>query len=63
MGAHARHRSPEKAWRGLTAILVQRNQREVFYLLEAPSKEAAIVVYREAHGLAADEIVEVKLSS
>ncbi|UCC85638.1 MAG: DUF4242 domain-containing protein [Anaerolineales bacterium] len=32
----------------------------VFCLAEAPSKEAAEAVHREAHGLAADEIVEVK---
>jgi len=32
----------------------------VFCLSEAPSKEAAEAVHREAHGLAADEIIEVK---
>lgn len=32
----------------------------VFCLAEAPSKEAADAVHREAHGLAADEIIEVK---
>lgn len=32
---------------------------EVFCLVHAPSKEAAIQVHREAHGLLADEIVEV----
>ena len=32
----------------------------VFCLCEAPSKEAAEAVHREAHGLVADEIVEVK---
>ena len=31
----------------------------VFCLCEAPSKEAAEAVHREAHGLVADEIVEV----
>jgi hypothetical protein len=29
-------------------------------LVEAPSKEAAESVHREAHGLLADEITEVK---
>lgn len=29
-------------------------------LCEAPSKEAADAVHREAHGLVADEIIEVK---
>jgi len=33
---------------------------QVFCLIEAPNKEAAIAVHREAHGLVADEIVEVR---
>lgn len=33
---------------------------KVFCLCEAPNKEAAATVHREAHGLVADEIVEVK---
>jgi hypothetical protein len=33
---------------------------EVFCLAEAPNKEAAEAVHREAHGLMADEITEVK---
>jgi len=33
---------------------------KVFCLVEAPNKEAAESVHREAHGLLADEIVEVK---
>ncbi len=32
----------------------------VYCLVEAPSKEAAETVHREAHGLVADEIVEVQ---
>jgi Protein of unknown function (DUF4242) len=32
----------------------------VFCLVEAPSKEAAEAVHREAHGLVADEITEVR---
>ena len=32
----------------------------VFCLIEAPSKEAAIAVHREAHGLVADDLIEVK---
>lgn len=35
----------------------------VFCLAEAPSKEAAEAVHREAHGLTADEIIEVKEGS
>ena len=32
---------------------------KVFCLVEAPNKEAAIAVHREAHGLVADSIIEV----
>jgi hypothetical protein len=32
----------------------------VFCLVEAPDAESAVTVHREAHGLVADEIVEVK---
>jgi hypothetical protein len=33
---------------------------EVFCLVEAPDKEAAEAVHREAHGLLADELTEVE---
>jgi hypothetical protein len=33
---------------------------KVFCLVEAPNKEAAETVHREAHGLLADEIIEVQ---
>jgi len=33
---------------------------KVFCLVDAPSKEAAEAVHREAHGLVADSITEVK---
>jgi hypothetical protein len=33
---------------------------KVFCLIEAPSKEAAVAVHKEAHGLVADTLVEVK---
>jgi hypothetical protein len=36
---------------------------KVFCLVEAPSKEAAAAVHREAHGLVADDIIEVKEGS
>jgi hypothetical protein len=36
------------------------NSGKVFCLVEAPDKEAAIAVHREAHGLLADEIIEVQ---
>ena len=32
----------------------------IFCLSEAPNKEAAVAVHREAHGLVADEIMEVE---
>jgi Protein of unknown function (DUF4242) len=36
------------------------NNGRVYCLVEAPSMEAAAETHREAHGLVADEIVEVK---
>ncbi len=36
---------------------------KVFCLVEAPSKEAAAAVHGEAHGLLADEIIEVQEGS
>lgn len=33
---------------------------KVFCLIEAPDKESAVAVHREAHGLIADELIEVK---
>ncbi len=36
---------------------------DVFCLFDAPSAEAAEAVHREAHGLMADEIVEVEEGS
>jgi len=32
---------------------------QVFCLIDAPDKEAAIAVHREAHGLVADDLIEV----
>jgi Nickel responsive protein SCO4226-like len=39
---------------------VDEETGKVFCLIEAPSKEAAVAVHREAHGLVADRIVEVR---
>ena len=39
------------------------NTGKVFCLIEAPNKEAAIAVHQEAHGLLADEIIEVQEGS
>ncbi|MCH7745142.1 MAG: DUF4242 domain-containing protein [Chloroflexi bacterium] len=36
---------------------------KIFCLVDAPNKEAANAVHREAHGLVADEIVEVNEGS
>jgi hypothetical protein len=33
---------------------------KVFCLIEAPNKDAAIAVHREAHGLVADSLTEVR---
>lgn len=38
---------------------VNEDTGTIFCLCEAPNKEAAIAVHREAHGLLADEIMEV----
>ncbi len=36
------------------------DQGSVFCLVEAPNAEAAVTVHEKAHGLVADEIVEVE---
>lgn len=36
------------------------SQGKIFCLVEAPSAEEAVRVHKEAHGLVADEIYEVK---
>lgn len=38
---------------------VDESTGRIFCLVEAPSKEAAMAVHRDAHGLLADEIFEV----
>ena len=38
---------------------VDESQGKIFCLVEAPDKETAATVHREAHGLEADEIYEV----
>lgn len=42
---------------------VSEAEGRVFCLVEAPSAEAARAVHREAHGLVADEIYEVREGS
>jgi Protein of unknown function (DUF4242) len=42
---------------------VDEGQGKIFCLVDAPSAEAAHTVHREAHGLVADDIYEVKEGS
>jgi peptidyl-tRNA hydrolase len=42
---------------------VDEGQGKVFCLVEAPSADAASAVHREAHGLVADSVFEVKEGS
>jgi hypothetical protein len=42
---------------------VDEKAGKIFCLVEAPSKEAAHTVHRNAHGLVADEIYEVREGS
>jgi Protein of unknown function (DUF4242) len=42
---------------------VDEKERKIFCLVEAPDAEAAMTVHREAHGLVADEIYEVREGS
>ena len=42
---------------------IDENSGTIFCLVEAPNKEAAERVHREAHGLVADEVHEVKESA
>lgn len=60
-GAHARDLEVQKK-HGVQYLKYwyDANQGKVFCLVEAPSKEAAVAVHREAHGLVADELIEVK---
>ena len=39
---------------------VNEDEGKIFCLVEAPSKEAADAVHREAHGLVADSVFEVR---
>jgi len=60
-GAHARDLEVQSK-HGVKYIKYWFNEDtgKVFCLIEAPNKEAAIAVHREAHGLVADEIIEVR---
>ena len=60
-GAHKKDLEVQEK-HGVKFLSYWYNEEEgtVFCLSEAPSKEAADAVHREAHGLVADEIIEVK---
>ena len=59
--AHAKDLEAQEKY-GVNYIKYWFNEEkgEVFCLVEAPSAEAADAVHKEAHGLGADEITEVK---
>jgi hypothetical protein len=59
-GAHARDLEVQKQY-GVNYLKYwfDEGTGKVFCLVEAPNKEAAIAVHREAHGLVADNITEV----
>jgi hypothetical protein len=60
-GAHAKDLETQGRY-GVTYLKYwfDESTGKVFCLVQAPTKEAAAAVHREAHGLVADEIVEVK---
>ena len=55
--------SPGQAWAKALKYWFNEEKGEVFCLVDAPSAEAADAVHKEAHGLGADEITEVKEGS
>ncbi len=63
-GAHARDLEVQKKYGvDYRQYWYDEATGKVFCLVEAPSKEAAIAVHLEAHGLIADEVIEVKEGS
>ena len=60
-GAHARDLEVQQRYDvNYKQYWFDESTGKVFCLVEAPNKDAAIAVHREAHGLVADEIIEVK---
>ena len=60
-GAHARDLEIQKKYNvKYGKYWFDDKNGKVFCLVEAPDKESAIAVHREAHGLLADEIIEVQ---
>jgi Nickel responsive protein SCO4226-like len=63
-GAHARDLEVQKKYGvDYRQYWFDEATGKVFCLVEAPNKEAAIAVHREAHGLVADEVIEVREGS
>ena len=60
-GAHQKDLETQ-AKHGVTYLQYWFNEQsgKVYCLVDAPSKQAAEQVHREAHGLVADEIIEVQ---
>jgi uncharacterized membrane protein len=60
-GAHKKDLEIQEKY-GVKYIKYWFNEKDgtIFCLAEAPNKEAAEKVHKEAHGLMADEIIEVK---
>jgi hypothetical protein len=60
-GAHVKDVQTQKKY-GVNYKKYWYNEQDgtVFCLFEAPNKEAGETVHREAHGLVADEVIEVK---
>ena len=63
-GAHAADlATQEKHGVNYRSYWFDEGSGKVFCLVEAPNAEAAAAVHREAHGLVADEIIEVQEGS
>jgi hypothetical protein len=59
-GAHARDLAVQDAHDvNYLKYWFDEGSGKVFCLVEAPSRDAATAVHREAHGLVADELIEV----
>ncbi|RMD91176.1 MAG: DUF4242 domain-containing protein [Calditrichaeota bacterium] len=60
-GAHEKDLEVQEKY-GVKYLKYWFNEKDgtVFCLCEAPDRKAAEAVHREAHGLVADEIIEVK---
>lgn len=63
-GAHSKDVETQDAYGvNYMSYWVDEQQGKIFCLVEAPDADAANTVHREAHGLVADEIYEVKQGS